>query len=86
MYSQNDNVNTTEQYQTTDIGSATALVSVGHSLASLDKTNPRRALFVFDNSTDLQARLKDYWSGTLSVDAKTYFENHKWLKSRIYNG
>lgn len=86
MYSQHDNVNTTEQYQTTDIGSATALVSIGYSLVSLDKSNPRRALFVFDDSNDLQARLKDYWSGSLSVDAKTYFETYKWLKSRIYNG
>lgn len=86
MYNQNDNVNTTEQYQTADIGSATALVSAGYSLASLNKTNPRRALFVFENSSDLQSTLKEYWSGSLSVDAKTYFETQKWLKSRIYNG
>ena len=85
MFSRNDNVDTAKQYQTTDIGSATALVSLGYSLACLDKSNPRRALFVFDNSTGIQAILKDYWSGSLSVDAKTYFETHKWLKSRIYN-
>ena len=86
MYSQNDNVNTAENYQTSDIGSATALISIGYSLSSFDKTNSQRALFIFDNSPELQASLKGYWSGNLLVDAKTFFENHKWLKSRIYNG
>jgi hypothetical protein len=86
MYNHNDNVDVNEQYKTTDIGSAVALVSLGYSLVSLDKSNPHRALFVFDDSSSLQTSLKSYWSGTLSVDAKAFFENHKWLKSRIYNG
>ena len=86
MYSQQNDVNEAKQYQTTDIGSATALVSVGYSLAYLDKTNPNRALFIFNNSSKLQTSLIEYWAGSMSVDAKTYFETHKWLKSRIYNG
>ncbi len=40
MYNHNDNVDVNEQYKTTDIGSAVALVSLGYSLVSLDKSNP----------------------------------------------
>lgn len=75
-----------QQYPTSDLGCATALVVVGIELISLDRSNPRRVVFVFSNTSQLSARVEAYWSGRLSVDAKAYFEALKWLKARVYNG
>lgn len=77
---------TTDYFQTTDLGSASAAVAAGFVLRSLIKDVPNRAQFVFDDTPELQATLEKYWSGSLSVDAKTYFETIKWLKTRLYNG
>lgn len=75
-----------ETYTTSDLGCATALVASGVHIQSLNKSNPARVVFVFSNSTELLDVVNSYWNGSLKVDAKTFFETQKWLKSRIYNG
>ena len=72
-------------YTTSDLGCITALVSSGLHIQSLDKSNPKRVVFVFDHSMKLLELVDSYWNGSLNVDAKTFFETQKWLKSRIYN-
>jgi molybdopterin/thiamine biosynthesis adenylyltransferase len=75
-----------KKYTTSDLGCVSALVATGIQIESVNRSNPQRVVFVFDASVELNQIVEAYWNGSLSVDAKTYFETQKWLKSRIYNG
>lgn len=71
-------------YETSDLGLATALVAVGVVLNDIDKSNPRRALFLFADDGDVSALAENYWNGTLTLSAQTYFDTIKRVKARLY--
>lgn len=70
-------------YQTADLACAAAL-SLFLPLESLDKTNPRRAYFVFKKSRELDELLEAFWNRTLTVEPRAYFDQLKALKTRLY--
>lgn len=71
-------------YETSDLGLATALVAVGVVLSDVDKSNPRRALFLFADDGNVPALAEGYWNGTLTLPAQTYFDTIKRVKARLY--
>lgn len=73
-------------YETNDLALAAALIEQGHTLDSLNSANPRRVLFIFNNSKQLESCVADYWRETLLVNPKRYFDTIRHLKSRIYAG
>lgn len=75
-----------EHYKTSDLGLAAALLTSGVALINMDFSNPRRVHFVFRDSELARATSSDYWASRLTVDALSYFENTKLLKSRVYGG
>ncbi|HTE57186.1 MAG TPA: DUF5659 domain-containing protein [Verrucomicrobiae bacterium] len=78
-------MNTAENYyETSDLGLAAALLACNVLLVRVNKENPRRAVFVFVESTEVNSLVQEYWNGSLAVGALGYFENTKRLKSRIY--
>lgn len=68
-----------------DLGCSAALISIGHDLFDLERTNTSRVGFIFEYSFSLQKDISDYWGKKLSVDARTINENVKALKTRIYS-
>ena len=68
----------------TDLGLSAALISKGFELASLDTSNPK-ARFIFKVDESLNLAIHNYWNGKLDVDALTYFNVLKRLKSQIYS-
>lgn len=74
-----------EEYQTYDLGCAAALISVGFELASLDKEDPRKVLFIFRGKAGIKNVVDDYWADRLEVKARTFFDNVKMIKNRIYS-
>jgi len=72
------------QYYTSDLGCATALVSVGHNIIGLDKEDPRRIGFIFHSDKNLEKAVDDYFADRLLVNARTYFDNLRMVKNRIY--
>lgn len=68
-----------------DLGLAAALISSGFTLSSTCKDEKGRTHFVFLETVELDIALDDYWSGTLKVTARRYFDDLKMLKSRIYS-
>lgn len=72
------------QFQTNDLALAAALNECGFAIIELDASNPRRIAFVFDHTADLDDTTKKYWKGSLRVDPKSYFDNLRHLKSRLY--
>lgn len=72
-------------YTTSDFYCASALIAVGYSIVSLDKTNPKRVIFEFKNSSDLQKIVNLFWLRRLDLNVNAVFEAQRYLKSLIYN-
>lgn len=76
------------QYKTTSISLAAALQVISTSkLTLIDfSESPTRAQFVFDTSNDpsLEEKVTQFWARELFIDAFSYFEALKYLKSRLY--
>lgn len=72
-------------FNTSDLGLASALVSVGVRLMDLDKSNLRRVEFVFEDTEEIKQLVDDYWANNLRVSPLTYFNSMKMLKNRIYS-
>lgn len=75
----------TEHYLTNDLGLAAALVSCGHILEELDRSDRKKVQFIFCQSKELNSDANDYWSDRLSVSGRAFFNNLKMLKNRIYS-
>lgn len=77
-----------EQSSTTrthDLGLAAALVSYGFMLSTTNRDINGRFYFAFRQTNDLTEAIDEYWANTLNVRARTYNDNIKMLKSRIYS-
>ena len=74
-------------FHTSSLSLAAALHSISTSpLETIDFTNPKRAEFVFDRTKDhsFDDIVARFWSRTLPVDAATYFDALRSIKSRLY--
>jgi len=63
---------------------ATVLVTLDYKLIKLDKTNPKKIRFVFEEDAKIQKVMVDYWNDKIKLPALTLFNNQKMLKNRIY--
>jgi hypothetical protein len=76
-------------FNTYDLGLSSALVSLGYEIVAIDKTNPRKAQFVFKKQDaslgEIDEDIKRYWDGKLSIDARRLIDNMKMLKNRLYS-
>jgi len=72
-------------YETYDLNSASALVTLGYKLLKLDKTNPKKVRFVFKEEKSIDQAMLDYWNDEIKLPAQTLFNNQKMLKNRIYS-
>ena len=68
-----------------DLGLAASLTASGFVVARVDKQNPRRVLFVFDQSPELSRCIDRFWKGQLLLSATVLLENIRQLKTRIYS-
>lgn len=89
LQGQADDQSSAEDYRTYlytfDLGAAAALVSAGFQLALLDKTNPRKVQFAFLREAGIEKVVDDYWADRLEVKARSFFDNLKMLKNRLYS-
>lgn len=67
--------------KTSDLGLASALDAAGFKCLGLDRTNPERVDFEFEEAAVEASKL--YWRGELMVNSLGYFNSMKNLKSRI---
>ena len=68
-----------------DLGLVAALISFGFELAGTTRDASGRMNFVFFQSDKLDRAVSAYWADTLEVKARSYSDNIKALKSRIYS-
>lgn len=77
-----DNIEQT--FQTTDLSLATTL-SMFVPMRDIDKTNPRKAQFIFPSSLAVESLISSYWQGTLQVNPQGYYNALHNIKAKLYS-
>jgi len=73
------------QFLNYDIGLSSALTTLHYELLTLNRDNPRKIGFAFARTPELEQTAQEYFAGRLMLDARSFFENIKMLKNRIYS-
>lgn len=74
-----------QNFQTSDFYSAVFLLASGHKLIKIDKTDPRRFCFVFQNQESRAKLLEDFFNGSARVEPRQFISSIKELKTLMYN-
>lgn len=77
-------INQNRLYEVTDLGLSGALLLDNFRLIDLNKTNPRKVIFLFEYRDNIKQAVNDYFSNNFQVDALEYFGTLRTLKNRIY--
>lgn len=71
-------------WTTYDLGVSTALLCAGFELLAVQKSDPRKALFVFKKEGGIEEVANRYFGDKLEVKARSYFDHLKALKNKLY--
>jgi hypothetical protein len=81
-------MNNNKYYKTTSLPLAAAIQAVSTSKLELVERNnsSQKAVFIFDRTKDpsFDEIVARFWSSSLPIDAATYFNAIKSVKSRLY--
>lgn len=72
-------------FTTYDLGVSTALLCLGFEILSIEKHNPKKALFVFKKEDGIEDFANQYFSDRLELRARSYFDHLKALKNQLYS-
>jgi hypothetical protein len=72
-------------FTTYDLGVSAALLCADFELLSVDKDNPKKALFRFRKVEGIEEIANRYFSDRLEVKARSYFDHLKALKNKLYS-
>ncbi len=67
-----------------DLGAAATLVTCGFQIEDTKRDTNGRTYFIFQETAALDEAMNGYFSNTLHVVARKYFDSIKMLKDRIY--
>ncbi len=76
-------MNNNNVYFTRDLGLATAL-SLFSPIQKINKSNPKKAEFLFVKNDEVIRLVDSFWQNNLKVDALTFFNQLKIVKTRLY--
>lgn len=74
-----------EVFATYDLGCAAALVTADFALITLDRENPRKVRFIFRREVGVERVADNFWSDRLEQKSRSYWDNIKNLKNRLYS-
>jgi len=60
------------------------LVAKGAVVIDIDKTNPRRSVFMFEDSPELQQDVEDFFNQRASINPRTFASAIKDVKQQLY--
>ena len=78
-----ENLNLNEYYSSSDLGISTT-ISLFYPIEVIDRTNPKKAQFLFKRSEELDQFIEAYWKNELKVSPQSYFNQLRVIKSRLY--
>jgi len=70
-------------YQTSDLSLATTL-SLWCPIEEIDRSNPRKALFIFHKTPELEKLIDQYFRNEIKVSPQVYFNQLRAVKARLY--
>lgn len=76
-------LNLNDYYQTSDLGLATT-ISIWYPIEAIDKTNPRKAKFIFKRDDNFDKLIEKYWKRELKVEPQQYNARLRAIKTRLY--
>jgi len=74
-----------QNFQTSDFYTAVFLLAKGFRLVEIDKTNPRRFCFVFEDQDNRTKLLEEFFNGSAKVEPRQFVSSIKELKTLMYN-
>ena len=77
---------TNKYFRHADLHLICALVTLGFTIDSTDKSDPQRVIFSIKRTEGLDEAVEAYWNDQLRLNPKEYATNLKHLKTRIYQG
>lgn len=80
----NNQLSTTEN-RVSDLYVAAFLLANGAELISVDRTDRKRAVFVFSNSESDESLLADFWLKRASIEPRAFIAAIKEAKELIYS-
>ncbi len=72
-----------KEYFTRDLGLATSL-SLYFPILKINKSNPKKAEFIFIKNDEVIRLVDCFWQNNLKIDALTFFNQLKIVKTRLY--
>jgi len=79
-----ENLKLSDFYSTSDLSLAVT-ISLWFPIETIDRTNPRKAIFLFKRDEQLDELLESYWRRELKVEPQAYFNQLKAVKARLYS-
>lgn len=76
--------NQNQNYSTTSLALAAALIAHTHQQPSAINWQANKAEFVFNPNNKFDSLIQLFWEKELPLDCLTYFETLRALKSRLY--
>ena len=78
--------NKIRQFEISDFYQAAYLSVIGFELIKIDKANPQRFVFVFNDKEGRQNLLEDFLFGRAQVNPKSFVSAIKELKAMLHSG
>jgi hypothetical protein len=76
---------TNDYFTTSDLGLVSSLIASGYRVSRIDRSRSNRAVFLIKRNNKLNDLVSAYFNHQLKVDALTFFNSMKELKTRIYH-
>lgn len=70
-------------YQTSDLSLATTL-SLFCPIEDIDRSNPRKAVFLFRKTPELEKLIDQYFRNEIKISPQSYFNQLRVVKARLY--
>jgi len=78
-----ENLKLKDFYQSSDLA-LVCTISLWYPIDTIDRTNPRKATFLFKRDEKLDELLESYWRRELKIEPQAYFNQLKAIKARLY--
>lgn len=76
----------TTTYDTSDFPLTVTLYTLGHRLLRVDKSDPKRAVFIFQYEPDIYDDVQAFFNDGLSLNPRTVLFNTRMVKDRLHSG
>ncbi len=72
-----------DYYSTSDLSLATT-ISLFYPIEDIDRSNPRKALFIFKKTPELEKLIDQYFRNEIKISPQVYFNQLRVVKARLY--